>query len=156
MTSPFGDEAPGRFESLLETRTIELKDLEGTRPVRIKNATTHLKRAVAGAECILIPLPATTQGDLAKRLAPHLETGQVIYLPPGTFGTYLFAKEMKACGNRCEVSFAETGTLPYLARKHGGEPSDHQCSGHTPSHRGLPCPYHGLCPGKTGPDLSRR
>ena len=109
----------GAFESLLETKTIELKDLSGTRPVHIKDATTHLKRAVAGAECIIIPLPATTQGELAKRLAPHLETGQVIYLPPGTFGTYLFAKEMKACGNRCEVSFAETGTLPYLARKHG-------------------------------------
>jgi opine dehydrogenase len=107
------------LEPVLETKTIELEDVRGSRPVPIKGATTDLQAAVAGAECIIIPLPATTQHDLAKRLAPHLESSQVVYLPPGTFGTYLFVKEMKACGSRAPVSFAETGTLPYLARKHG-------------------------------------
>lgn len=109
----------GGFEPILKTKTIELKDLHGTRPVTIKCATTNLEKAVKGAECIIIPLPATAQHDLAKKTAPYLETGQVIYLPPGTFGTYVFAGEMKTCGNTADVAFAETGTLPYLARKHG-------------------------------------
>lgn len=106
------------FKRVLETRTIELQDIQGRRSVHIRDATINLSAAVKGAECIIVPLPATAQGNLAKILAPHIETGQVIYLPPGTFGTYLFIKEMKACGNKCDVSFAETGTLPYLSRKH--------------------------------------
>ncbi len=107
------------FAPVLETKIIELEDVRGRRPVSLENATNDLKAALAGAECIIMPLPATAQSALAKQIAPHLETGQVIYLPPGTFGTYLFVKEMKACGNQSQVFFAETGTLPYLARKHG-------------------------------------
>ena len=52
-------------------------------------------------------------------LAPHLADGQVVFLPPGTFGSVLFAKAACAAGNRAEVTFAETGTLPWLTRKHG-------------------------------------
>ena len=107
------------FQKIIETRTVVLKDYQGERPVTIHKATTNLAEAVRGADCIIIPLPATAHGDLAKKLAPHLEDKQVVYLPPGTFGAYLFAKEMKACGNKAQTAFAETGTLPYLARKHG-------------------------------------
>lgn len=106
------------FKPILDTKTIELEDFQGSRLVHIKTATTRLSEAVKGAECIIIPLPATAQYDLAKHLSPLLEDGQVVYLPPGTFGTYLFVKEMQTCGNMSEVAFAETGTLPYLARKH--------------------------------------
>ena len=52
-------------------------------------------------------------------LAPHLADGQVVFLPPGTFGSVLFAKTAWDAGNRAEVAFAETGTLPWLTRKHG-------------------------------------
>ena len=72
-----------------------------------------------GAELILSPTPATAQADIAKWLAPHLADGQVVFLPPGTFGSVLFAKAAHDAGNRAEVAFAETGTLPWLTRKHG-------------------------------------
>ena len=81
-------------------------------------ATTDLADALAGAEVVVVPLPAIAQADLAINAAPHLEDGQVVFLPPGTFGSYLFAKAMKDCGNGSKVAFAETGTLPYLTRKH--------------------------------------
>jgi opine dehydrogenase len=45
--------------------------------------------------------------------------GQIIFLPPGTFGSVLFAQAARDAGNRAEMTFAETGTLPWLARKHG-------------------------------------
>ena len=48
-----------------------------------------------------------------------LSDGQVVFLPPGTFGSYVMARAQRDAGNRAEVAFAETGTLPYLARKHG-------------------------------------
>jgi opine dehydrogenase len=43
----------------------------------------------------------------------------VVFLPPATFGSMIFAGAMHDAGNRAAVSFAETGTLPWLARKHG-------------------------------------
>ena len=47
------------------------------------------------------------------------EDGQVAYLPPGTFGGMIYAKAAHDAGNTAIVAFAETGTLPYLARKQG-------------------------------------
>ncbi len=96
---------------------IKVTDIQGDRSVPIAVVTDNLAEAVAGAELILIPLPCTTHLSLAQNLAPHLEDGQVVYLPPGTFGSYIFAKAMRDAGNTATVAFAETGTLPYLARK---------------------------------------
>ena len=45
--------------------------------------------------------------------------GQVVFLPPGTFGSLIFAKAAHDAGNRADAAFAETGTLPWLTRKHG-------------------------------------
>jgi opine dehydrogenase len=52
-------------------------------------------------------------------MAPHVADGQVVFLPPGTFGSYVMARALREAGARAAVTFAETGTLPYLARKHG-------------------------------------
>ena len=75
--------------------------------------------AVRGAELIVIPSPAIAQHDIAVALAPHLVDGQVVFLPPGTFGSYVMAQIVRRAGNAARVAWAETGTLPYLARKHG-------------------------------------
>ena len=45
--------------------------------------------------------------------------GQVVFLPPGTFGSVIFAKAAYEAGNKAKAAFAETGTLPWLTRKHG-------------------------------------
>ena len=104
---------------LREAGTIRLKDAKGARDVAIALATADIAEALAGARLILIPLPATAQLDLAAAMAPHLVDGQVVFLPPGTFGSYVMAQAVRAAGSRADVSWAETGTLPYLARKHG-------------------------------------
>ena len=102
---------------MLKSRTVTLLDNKGKRDVKIHRVTTDLATAVDGAELIVIPLPALAHEALARKLAPHLQDGQVVYLPPGTFGSYLFARALQDAGNPADVSFAETGTLPYLARK---------------------------------------
>jgi len=51
-------------------------------------------------------------------LVPHLRDGQVVFLPPATFGSMVFAAAARNSGNRAKAIFAETGTLPWLARKH--------------------------------------
>ena len=98
---------------------IEIKDFAGRHKTKLALVTNDIDEAVRGAELILAPVPATAQADIARALAPHLMDGQVIFLPPGTFGSVLFAQAARDAGNRAEMTFAETGTLPWLARKHG-------------------------------------
>jgi opine dehydrogenase len=80
--------------------------------------TNDIAAAIRDTELILCPTPATAQPDIARALTPHLADGQVVFLPPGTFGSYIFAKAAHDAGNR-GAAFAETGALPWLTRKHG-------------------------------------
>ncbi len=98
---------------------FELKDFSGTRPIRLSAATSDIGKAVAGAELIVCPTPANAQADIARALAPHLEDGHVIFLPPGSFGSYLMTKIAREAGCTADFAVAEAGTLPYLTRKHG-------------------------------------
>ena len=101
---------------------LTVRDFRGTRHVALDQQLTlvgDLAQALEGAQLVVIPLPATTHQALAADVAPLLRDGQVVFLPPGTFGSYVFAKAMHVWGNHAEVAFAETGTLPYLVRKHG-------------------------------------
>jgi opine dehydrogenase len=113
---------------VVEAGSIVLKDFRGEREVAIARPTSSLEEAVKGAQLIVMPLPATTHHSLAAQLAPLLSDGQVVFFPPGTFASYIFARAMRDAGNNADVSFAETGTLPYLARKHG--PRQVVCSGY--------------------------
>ncbi|MBE9604535.1 NAD/NADP octopine/nopaline dehydrogenase family protein [Acetobacteraceae bacterium H6797] len=99
--------------------TIALRDSTGLHETRPTLITSDIAEAVKGAELILCPTPATAQADIAALLAPVLEDGQVVFLPPGTLGSVLMAKALHDSGRRPAVAFAETGTLPWLARKRG-------------------------------------
>jgi opine dehydrogenase len=93
---------------------LTLKDADGERRVAL-NACPDMGDAVRGAELVFMPDPAFTQADNAARLAPHLADDQVVFLAPGTFGSYVMASSIR------KGIFAETGTLPWLTRMHGPE-----------------------------------
>ncbi|HEY9064893.1 MAG TPA: NAD/NADP octopine/nopaline dehydrogenase family protein [Burkholderiaceae bacterium] len=107
------------LQPVRDTGCIVLKDADGAREVRIARATAEIGEALAGAQLIVVPLPATAQADIARLIAPHLVDGQVVFLPPGTFGSVVMARLVREAGSTAEVAWAESGTLPYLARKHG-------------------------------------
>jgi len=104
------------FAPVLASSSITLTDERGTRPVKITSLFTAAADAVGGAELVLIPGPATAQRDITRAIARHLRSGQVVFMPPGTFGSYAMAS---ASDFPKDVLWAETGTLPYLARKRG-------------------------------------
>jgi opine dehydrogenase len=106
-------------QALRNSKTITLKDADSERPVTIASVSPDIGDAVRDARLIFMPDPAFTQVDNAKRLAPHLADGQVVFLAPGTFGSYVMARIIRDAGNRADFSFTETGTLPWLTRKHG-------------------------------------
>jgi len=113
MWTPF----PKEFEKLLETKTVKLEGLGRTGLAKIHTVTEDLAEAVKGAEVICSPNPAFTQEKVANLLGPHLEDNQVIFLSPGSMGSYLFGKILKENDQWRDLAIAEPGTLPYLTRK---------------------------------------
>lgn len=107
------------FGPLIANPTITLKDIDGRRDIAIERATPDIGEALCGARLVVIPSPALAQLDIAQAMARHLVDGQVLFLPPGTFGSVVMARAVRAAGCTADVLWAETGTLPYLARKHG-------------------------------------
>lgn len=103
---------------LLERPVITLKDESGAREVEIARVSTDIAEVLAGAELVVVPVPAVAQRDIAIAMAPHLTDGQVVFLPPGTFGSWVMSEIVREQGSTAQVSWAETGTLPWLARKH--------------------------------------
>lgn len=107
------------FSAVLKEKKVRLRDFKGDRDVAIAHPTTSLEEAITRTNAIIVPLPALSHKELAKQAAPFWRDGQVVFLPPGTFGSLVFAKAARDVGNTADVTFAETGTLPYLVRKHG-------------------------------------
>ena len=107
------------LQAVIDAGSIVLKDSNAAHAVPIALATPDIGAALRGAELVVIPSPAIAQADLAHAIAPHLVSGQVVFLPPGTFGSWVMSHIVRATGQRADVAWAETGTLPYLARKHG-------------------------------------
>jgi opine dehydrogenase len=97
---------------------VTVKDANGRHEVRLALVTADIAEATSGAELILCPAPAFAQHEIAAQLAPHLSDGHVVFLPPATFGSMIFAATAREAGNHAAVAFAETGTLPWLTRKH--------------------------------------
>jgi opine dehydrogenase len=98
---------------------VTVKDSKGRHEAQLALVTTDIAEAARDTELILCPAPAFAQHDIASLLAPHLTDGQVVFLPPATFGSIIFATAARNAGNRASATFAETGTLPWLTRKHG-------------------------------------
>ena len=104
---------------VIEAGGIVLRDGQGSREVPLALATPDIGAALRGAELVVVPTPATAQVDIAQAMAPFLVDGQVVFLPPGSFGSFVMSRVVRQTGNRADVAWAETGTLPYLARKRG-------------------------------------
>src|SRR3954463_12380754 len=111
-------------EALAASKTLTLKDAEGERRVEVAAVASCIGAALRGAarrfsDLIFMPDPAFTQLDNARRIAPHLADNQVLFFAPGSFGSYVVAGAVRQAGNCAELAYAETGTLPWLPRKHG-------------------------------------
>ena len=97
--------------------TLEAEGRQG--PARLERVTADLGDALDGADLIVAALPATAHDDLAIRLGKVLRDTQTVLLTPGSFGSFAVARDIARTGGTLPFAFAETGTLPYLARKTG-------------------------------------
>ena len=86
---------------------------------KLATLTTDLARALDGADVVVVAVPATAHDDLARGLGGHLTERQIVALTPGTFGAYALARAIARASGKLPMAFAETGTLPFLARLSG-------------------------------------
>ncbi|MBI1736076.1 MAG: NAD/NADP octopine/nopaline dehydrogenase family protein [Candidatus Rokubacteria bacterium] len=108
------DLAPVRAAGGITLRADERHGL-----ARLDTLTADLDAALAGADVVLVALPATTHEALAPELAKRLTETQIVLMTPGTFGAFAMARDVGRARGRLPLAFAETGTLPWLARKTG-------------------------------------
>lgn len=113
MWSKYFDE----FKEIKKTHTIRVSGPLIQGEAKVSLITDDMKEAIRDVDLICSPIPAFTQRSVAESLLPHLEDGQVIFLSPGTFGSFLMYKHLRERGCKKDIAIGETGTLPYLTRK---------------------------------------
>ena len=91
------------LEIIKKTGTINLTDHKGRRDVKISKLTGSIPTAMNGAQLVVLPLPCDTHPTLAPELAKYWVDGQVGFLPPGSFGGYIFAKAAKEFGAHVDL-----------------------------------------------------
>lgn len=105
-----------RIASIMKTKMIRLEgEIQGA--FKVDFATTDIREAVEGRELIMVVVPAFAHVDIAKKIAPYLEDGQVVVLNPGrTGGAIEFVKTLKELGVDKDITVAEAQTFIFASR----------------------------------------
>lgn len=101
---------------VLETKEITIQWNDRAETARIHQVTTDIAAALRQAEIVYVVTPAFGHRQMAQICAPHLASGQILCLMPGSGGSLEFAKVVKELGGKPRVLFCESSTLPYGAR----------------------------------------
>lgn len=107
---------------IMETRTIRCQGVGPVGDVRIHNVTCDPAEAFAAPDLIMPVVPAFAHEEIAEDIAPYIKDGMKIVLAPGsTGGSLVFAKIFGEKSSAEDIRIAEIHTLPYTARKVGGD-----------------------------------
>ncbi|MDX1521117.1 MAG: NAD/NADP octopine/nopaline dehydrogenase family protein [Anaerolineae bacterium] len=101
-------------------RVITVSGINLVGAYELDQATMNLAEAIEGAELIVCVTPAHTHKFVARDLADHLVSGQILMLHPGrTGGALEVHKVLKEENCRADILVIEAQTLLYAARKDG-------------------------------------
>ena len=101
---------------------IELDSAEGGPKGfgKLALVTAKMAEAIKGVDVIMVVLPSSAHGDIARSMAPHLKGGQIVVLHPGrTCGALEFVKVIRDSGCKADVTVAEAETFIYASRSDG-------------------------------------
>ena len=109
------------FEHMIEpiaaSREIELAGVAQQGTARVEHVTTDFSKALAENELVLLIIPAYGHKAFAEACAPHLRSGQVVVLMPGTLGSLEFARILRQHSAAEGITVAEVDTAPYVCRR---------------------------------------
>ncbi|MBN2388288.1 MAG: NAD/NADP octopine/nopaline dehydrogenase family protein [Anaerolineales bacterium] len=87
---------------------------------KLSLAAHEIKEAIKFGQVIMVVVPSSAHGDVAKICAPHLKDGQIVVLHPGrTCGAIEFSKVLREEGCKADVTIAEAETFIYASRSDG-------------------------------------
>lgn len=113
---------PDHIAVLKKRGGIELEGPEGGPRGfgKLAKATSDYAEAVRNAQVIMVVVPSSAHAEVAKGMARHLKSGQIVILHPGrTCGAIEFAKVLRDEGCRADVTIAEAETFIYASRSDG-------------------------------------
>jgi opine dehydrogenase len=110
------DVEPEKVQALRNRGSIGLSGaVEGEAPLSL--VTEDMAEVLDGAAVVMVIVPTVYHGSVAKSMAPHLKSGQVVVLNPGATGGALEVRTtLRESGCRAEAILAETDTLLYACR----------------------------------------
>ncbi|MDW8270721.1 MAG: NAD(P)-binding domain-containing protein, partial [Anaerolineae bacterium] len=87
---------------------------------RLCRVTSDPAEAAREADVLMVVVPSSAHAAVARAFAPHLRDGHVVVLHPGrTCGAIEFAKTLRDCACRADVTVAEAETFIYASRSEG-------------------------------------
>lgn len=113
---------PDRVSAIKELGGIDLESGEaGPRGFgKLACVTSNIEEAVRGADLIMVVVPSSAHGDIARAVAPYLQDGQIIVLHPGrTCGAIEVAKVLRDRNCTADVTISEAETFIYASRSDG-------------------------------------
>jgi opine dehydrogenase len=122
FTTTLYNRTPDHIAAISELGGIDLESY-GSVPSgfsKLSRITSTIKEAIDGADMIMVVVPSSAHGDIAKSLSPYLVDGQTIVLHPGrTCGAIELAKGLRDQGCTADVTIAEAETFIYASRSDG-------------------------------------
>jgi len=108
-----------RISPIMTDRKIRVEG-ESSGKARLRYVGTDMKKAIDGAEAIMVVVPAFAHAQIAAGLADCVTEGQIIVLNPGrTGGALEFDKIFREKGVREKVVIAEAQTFVFASRISG-------------------------------------
>jgi opine dehydrogenase len=107
------------LEGISEQGGINISGVEKQGLGKVTLATTQIEEALAGAEVVINPVPATAFRAFARAAGPHLEDGQIIIVMGKGGGSITWRQILKEEGVTTEVVVGETNTLLHGCRRIG-------------------------------------
>jgi len=87
---------------------------------KLVKVTSDMAVALEEADLIMVVVPSSAHGDVARACAPYLTDGQIVILHPGrTCGAIEFHKVIRDNGCKADVTIAEAETFIYASRSDG-------------------------------------
>jgi opine dehydrogenase len=105
------------IEPILESQQINLVGVARQGISHLHTVTSDFSEALSFSDLVLLIVPAYGHKAFAEACAPHLRSGQVVVLMPGTLGSLEFAHILLQKRASSGVILAETDTAPYVCRK---------------------------------------
>lgn len=105
------------LEAIAETGQVVLKaPWHGAVPAPVAATSTDPAAAVAGAELIVVCVPAFGHARFAELIAPVVTDGQCVLWVGEGGGSLVFADALRRIGRTPDIEIGETNSLPYGAR----------------------------------------